>query len=161
MVHLDRKLQLALLTTLREHYPEVGIIDDLFNTDDYAQLQGNLTYLEEHGLIEPEAISRGTGVPRAILTAKITAQGLDFLEADGGLSAILGAVTIKFDAENIRQILEDKVIQSELPQLEKETLLAKVRGFSGDLLKGLIIKAAEKALDKPQDLARIIDALSF
>ena len=41
--------------------------------------------------------------------ARITAKGIDFLEDDGGLSAILGVVTVKLHADTLREMLAKKI----------------------------------------------------
>lgn len=158
-MHLDRGLQLQILTVLRDEYPEFGEIDKLFETDE-KKIQVNLFYLAEHGLIEPSAIRNGFGVPRMMLLAKITADGLDFLEADGGLGAILNVITVKFDAESIRKLIEEKILQSPIAKEEKESLLGKVRGFSGDVLKTIVLKLVEIGVEKPEQITKLIDMLS-
>ena len=58
-----------------------------------GQFLGNLIYLREHGLVSgeiTEEFSAG-GAIKSMLWAVITAAGLDFIEDDGGLSAILKA----------------------------------------------------------------------
>src|SRR5262245_51879543 len=110
-MRLNRVLQRQLLEQLREAYPE--FVDFQSRPEfDQPDFQSNLFYLSEHKLID--ATEGGTS-PRRIVWASITASGLDFLEDDGGLSAILKTVTVKFDIENIRSILEDKVVASTLP----------------------------------------------
>jgi hypothetical protein len=47
--------------------------------------QGNLFYLEERGLVEGSH-EHGRGSP--FVLARITAEGLDFLQDDGGIDAI-------------------------------------------------------------------------
>jgi hypothetical protein len=61
------------------------------------------------------------------MTAKITARGLDFLEDDGGLGAILNVVTIRLEADTLRQLLETKINASDMPEADKQTLLAKLK----------------------------------
>ena len=53
---------------------------------------------------------------------KITEKGLDFLKDDGGLTAILGIVTVRFEADTIRTILQIKVNQSDLSPADKQKL---------------------------------------
>jgi hypothetical protein len=159
MMHLDRELQLKILTDLREEYPEFGELDKLFDAND-KKIQVNLFYLAEHGLLEPSAIREALGVPRMMLLAKITAEGLDFLEADGGLNAILNVVTIKFDADSVRKLIEEKISLSTIAQEEKESLLSKVRGFSGDVLKSIVLKLVEKGIEKPDQITKLIEMLS-
>ena len=49
----------------------------------------------------------------------ITAKGLDFLEDDGGLSAILGAITVKLDPDDLRALIAARIEESDLPTRTK------------------------------------------
>jgi hypothetical protein len=60
-------------------------------------------------------------------------EGLDFLEADGGWSAILNVVTIKFDADTLRALLEAKIDVSSIP--EKSIIKKTIEGMSEAALK--------------------------
>jgi len=84
---VNRAMQRRILEELRDVYPEVI---GFFNTSRFSDqdFQGNLFYLCEHKFIDGTE-SEELGVPRHIVWASITAPGLDFLEDDGGLSAIL------------------------------------------------------------------------
>ncbi|MGW8193905.1 MAG: hypothetical protein ACWGOX_06530 [Desulforhopalus sp.] len=90
-MHLDRKLQLTILLELRENFPNDVAIHRL---DCYSEKQyfiANLIYLREHGLVGgdvSEEFSAG-GSAKSMTWAIITAKGLDFLEDDGGIKAIL------------------------------------------------------------------------
>jgi len=146
-VQINRELQKTILLKLRDIYPLVGEIDKLFEAND-QKLQTNLFYLVEHDLIESEAVRNVYPMPRQIMTAKITARGLDFLEDDGGLGAFLNVVTIRLEADTLRQLLETKINASDMPEADKQTLLAKLKSFSGDVLKSVIIKLIEKSLER-------------
>jgi hypothetical protein len=81
----------------------------------------NLFHLQEHGLCEAltqESLdgSISWGV------AKITAKGVDVLEDDGGLSAILGVVRVKLHADTLRDILAKKIDASNASPEEKSAL---------------------------------------
>jgi hypothetical protein len=65
------------------------------------------------------ALSHSLSGEWSIGAPKITAAGLDFLEDDGGLSAILGTVTVKLHADTIRALLDAKVDEADLPVEEK------------------------------------------
>ena len=89
MSKLDRKLQREILEDLREAYPEVVSVNTGGGQDEAAAFKYNLMYLIEHGLCAAE-ILRAPGMPVSIKYARITAKGIDFLEADGGLTVTLG-----------------------------------------------------------------------
>ena len=115
---IDRKLQQKILQVLRNAYPaRVGIQN--LPTDD--QLRATLWYLAEHGLIDV-LYSSTFGDPTAIRNPRITAEGLDFLEDDGGVSAMLRTVTVKLDPDNLRALLAARAESSDLPADEKRAL---------------------------------------
>jgi hypothetical protein len=93
---------------MRNAYPgmvfDVPYIDD----NDRNRLFANLTYLQGHGLCEP-LLSQGVDGHFSWGGAKITPQGLDFLEDDGGLSAILRTVTVKLHAETLTELLSARI----------------------------------------------------
>ncbi|MEP6878976.1 MAG: hypothetical protein ABI865_09020 [Nitrosospira sp.] len=155
---LDRELQLKILLTLRDIYPDFGEISVWFNHDD-PNVQGNLFYLAEHNFIEPSAVRQAMGVPRQMLLAKITASGLDFLESDGGLGAILNVVTVRFEAETLRALLSEKIQAANIPQADKDTLLSKLQTFSSDILKAIIVKLIEKGIEKPEQLVKLVEMI--
>lgn len=52
----------------------------------------------------------------------ITSQGIDFLAHDGGLSSILGVVTIKLHNDTLQALLTDRIDQAEISDAEKSSL---------------------------------------
>ena len=60
---------------------------------------------------------------------KITATGLDFLEDDGGVSAILRTVTIKFDLGDLRARMATRIDSSDLPAEKKTSLAHAIRSL--------------------------------
>ena len=90
-MHLDRELQLTILQELRDNFPNDVAVHRLACYNEDQQFLGNLVYLREHGLVNgeiTEVISAGGSI-KSMPWAIITAAGLDFIEDDGGLSAIL------------------------------------------------------------------------
>ncbi|MBD3241853.1 MAG: hypothetical protein GF331_14790 [Chitinivibrionales bacterium] len=83
---LDRTLQREILERLRDHYPESLEVERLPRSDG-VHFAANLFYLEERGLIQGSHQAEA-GSP--FVLARITADGLDFLEGDGGVAAIRG-----------------------------------------------------------------------
>jgi len=152
---LDRNMQLIILTTLSQEYPNEMIVKNIPESSS-DNFQANLFYLSEHNLIKPVAVSKTLSSPTYMITAKITAEGLDFLADDGGLGAILNAITVKFDAENIKTILEDKIISSNLSEEQKKTLTEKIKNFTGEALKTIAIKLIEKGIEHPEILFTLI-----
>jgi hypothetical protein len=115
---LDRQLQLKLLQLMRDYYPSAWRqvpTDIAANDEDFFF---NIIYLEEHGLCKTNITKSGKG-QFVWGNATITAKGIDFLEDDGGLSAILGVVTVKLEADTVKRLIEAKIDEAELPADEK------------------------------------------
>jgi hypothetical protein len=118
---IDREMQRAILAELRDEYP--GHLHFLPLDGQYppGAIRANLLYLEEHGLCDSGLRLDATGYSY-VGGARITARGLDFLANDGGLSAILGVVTVKLHADTIRDLIAAKIEATPLPESEKSAL---------------------------------------
>ncbi len=74
----DKQLQLEILKAFRDVYPAVLVTYKIKAYKENEHFMANIFYLEEHNLLE--GVARRNTVPPEIVTAKITAEGLDFLE---------------------------------------------------------------------------------
>ncbi|NBB76476.1 MAG: hypothetical protein GVY02_03775 [Bacteroidetes bacterium] len=101
-MELNRKLQFDILVALRDVYPDSLLVSAMPGFSHDREFMGNLFYLQEHGVIVGGDI-REPGQCRSMVDAQITKAGLDFLADDGGLEAILGKQTVKFE---IGELLE-------------------------------------------------------
>lgn len=134
-MNLERSKQLTMLKALAEVYPRytIDIVEVEASEDDLA----NLWYLKEQGLIEG-ALDMSTTGAYIFEGAKITAKGLDFLADDGGISAILGTVTVRLHADSIKELLLTKV-ESSSASTEKKTWLKKqIETASGETIKKIV-----------------------
>ncbi|MDQ9172450.1 hypothetical protein Q8A64_18775 [Oxalobacteraceae bacterium R-40] len=144
---ISRSLQRALLEQLAIRYPARH--NDLFKNGDEErenQVVANLLYLEEHGLIE-SGLRQGLSGEYMYSGAKITARGIDFLEDDGGLSAILGMVTVRFDDATLKAVIAQRIEQSTLSDPEKKRWIDALRTLPADATKHLTMKLLESGLD--------------
>jgi hypothetical protein len=116
---IDRTTQREVLEQLRDAFP--AFLTFTADSDERQKLAANLAYLGQHGLII-DGIKISLDGHAHFGASTITARGIDFLEDDGGLSAILGTVTVKLHADTIRFIFEEKIEQSGLPPEEKSAL---------------------------------------
>ena len=117
---LSRDKQRELLLQLREVYP--GSASFRPEPDETVQeLAANLMYLEEHGLCD-SGVRVGIDGHIMLNPSRITAAGIDFLAEDGGLSAILGIVTVKLHADTIRDLIAEKIDAADIPAEEKSVL---------------------------------------
>lgn len=147
---LDRNLQRVVLQALAELYPEpMGLtaVESRYPESNLPggkeRLQANLQYLAEHQLITlmpPRYLEDRRGM------AVITAHGLDFLADDGGLSAILGVVTIKLHDDQVRLMLASRIQESDAPEEEKRKWLDQLRGIPADATKHLVHKLIDAGL---------------
>ncbi|MBI3580263.1 MAG: hypothetical protein HY276_00430 [Ignavibacteriales bacterium] len=154
MKKLDRELQLEILTKCKDNFPdEIGVRN--LSTNESEDFQPNLFYLSELGLIQPVAMITEYP-PRKIITAKITARGLDFLEDDGGISAIMKTFTVRLDLESIRALMENKILTSNLPDGQKKTFTEKIKNLSSDVLKTVVLRLVEKAIENPESLLNLL-----
>ena len=149
---LDRELQLQILQTLAAVYPE-GVYDlaksmQVISINERALLV-NSRYLDGHGLIVSGYRRRailGDNSFHDMQEHLITPAGLDFLADDGGLTAILGVVTVRFDAAQWAELLATKVEALESVSLAERSQVA-------DALRKLPAKAVEKVSERLLDWA--------
>lgn len=166
---LDRQLQLKLLEKMSLNYPDSCDFngDYKYGTSEYAAAVANLYYLMQHNLVKEESIevsseigARGSrkfqfGAPT------INQNGMDFLADDGGLSAILGVVTIKIDPEQYRQILINRVQESNLPIEQRHQIVAALQSLSYENIKHLSTKFVDLGWDNLGSLAQLIQNISM
>ena len=143
----NRNLQKKILETLNAKYPKIltkpELECEIEMTDLHHILPPNLSYLEEHGLIELQ-VHRAIGKdPFDYYKVKSTAKGIDFIENDGGLSAILDVVTIKLHSETIQQLLTAKISEADIPEEEKNKLKEALKTVQNSALETLTEKAIE------------------
>lgn len=120
----------------------------------------NAYYLYEHELLKME-LSRDIGGDTRVQSIRITARGLDFLEDDGGLSAILGVVTVKFEAETLKALIENNILKTaDLPE-EKKGLFRKALAVASEatlqeIMAELVRVGASKGPEMLTSLIRIL-----
>lgn len=150
---LDRDAQRAMLLLLQEAYPNMMGASAL--PGDHQSIAINLAYLSEHGLIKAAWHKSFDGIFQP-LDAAITAKGLDFLADDGGLSAILGVVTVKLHEDTLKAILLDAVSGSHEPETVKAKLVEQIKGLPAELTKQAVLEAAKAGLQAAPSLAAML-----
>lgn len=152
---LDRNLQREILQKLADAYPGLtsSAWKEIEPMADETTIVGNMLYLEEHGLINA-GISRSAGGRFVINTGglSITARGLDFLADDGGLSAILGEVTIKIHDDQLRLMLASRIQESDAPESDKRQWLDQLDRIPADATKHLVRRLIDAGLDRLPDV---------
>jgi hypothetical protein len=71
---------------------------------------------------------------------------MDFLADDGGLSSILGVVTVKLHEDTLKQLIGQRITESDLPAPEKSKLLEQLKTLPGEAIKHLTLKLVDAGL---------------
>lgn len=156
---LNRELQRNILSVLTECFPKdppPNFLHTLRSEYGEDETDGNLMYLEMHGLVNVKLTHFLSGA-YSIDYVKPTEKAFDFLAEDGGLSAVLGVVTVRLDAETLRELVALKIDKADIPTGQKETLLKIIRSLPEEGLKRLSSRLIEFALDKGADLVKLLD----
>ena len=149
---LDRAFQHKILSLVMDSYPSSTVPskgNQLLSSDDNSEkkLAANLKYLEEHGLIKPKSFEMSLDDHYMFQGIKITHKGVDFLADDGGLSAILNVVTVKFEASTLKAILESKINQSDLDPDDKKSMIHALEELPAESIKHLTTKLLDECVD--------------
>ncbi|MDR0771290.1 MAG: hypothetical protein LBE75_08905 [Burkholderiales bacterium] len=151
---MSRELQKEILVKLSETY---GFPDDRFvdmKTDEGKAMY----YLSQHELIRVERRrAMGHDAPNQLFNAEITAKGMDFLQDDGGLSAVLGVVTIKIHEDSIRALIEARVQESDITPERKSRIMEALRQAPADAVRHLTVKLVEKGVENVPALIQLIE----
>lgn len=138
-MELDRDLQRTLLQRMKEVYPSPYKVEG-----QRGEEANNLLYLEEHGLAK--CMSGNYGGTIVVANATITAKGLDFLEDDGGLSAILGVVTVRLHADTIRDLIALRIEESEIEPEQKSAIKKHLENTPATVLQHLTNRLVDLGL---------------
>lgn len=154
---LDRDFQRELLFKFSDCYPDFYILDDQtkWALEYRKKYIATAIYLEEHGLIESN-IRRTMGGEYSIGHPKLTAKGNDFIEDDGGLSAILGVVTVRIHDGTIKELIEMKIMQSDLSYSDKQKLTSQLRSLPAETIKHLVMKLVDMGLESAPSAISLI-----
>lgn len=153
---LNRALQQEILIQTANAYPfalgHEELSSGIWINTDIKELGRELQYLVEHGLLQKDAISISIDNQIGLQNIKITKDGIDFLQADGGLSAILNVVTVRFEADTLTALLTTKINQSDLPEDEKNSLVEAVKDLPAEGMKQLMTRVLDKGIDSIPNL---------
>jgi len=167
-MEVDRDLQRNILLDLKKRYPQrvaksnyhelVGY-DDIMKPKTRLHLDGNIRYLEGHGLVELSEAPSKRGILRNRNKMSITPKGIDFLEDDGGLSTILNTVTVKFDVESTRKLLTSGLLSMGVPEEKEGILRSAIKGATTDTIKELmesVLKNPMGAINAARNLLGVV-----
>ncbi|WP_181955571.1 hypothetical protein [Rahnella variigena] len=139
MNKFDRELQKDILTKCIAVYPSYTFWKQFPpEIQDYGDdvLSANILYLAEHRLITIR--NQTSDDPYSFLdNMKATAEGIDFMLNDGGLSAVLKIQTIKFHRDAV-VVLEDLIALSNMSNADKEQAKSKLSALTTESLKTVV-----------------------
>ncbi|OOF85119.1 hypothetical protein [Rodentibacter ratti] len=158
---IDRQLQNNVLHYLKEKYSDGAsgmelycvAYDENIKTEQlqkqpylgkYHNLQDNLNYLNEHGLIN------------IYPNFKITAKGIDFITDDGGLSAILNVQTITLHQDTI-QIIIEAINQSALNPTDKQKFVDELKSLPAESTKHILFELLSKGIANFPSLSALMN----
>ncbi|WP_051184457.1 hypothetical protein [Desulfatiglans anilini] len=127
---LDRGFQREMLLELQKIYPNALDEKKILEFKGNPTFRANINYLREHRLVQFNPVYGG------LSQFKITAEGLDFLAEDGGLTAIKRTITVRPDVESFLNLLKEHA--ESLPPEEKGGFLNAIGQFSKPILQGVI-----------------------
>lgn len=157
--HLDREFQRRVLTELAAAYPETLQPSHFEMEQDDRRWVVNVSYLYEHNLVTASTTTMQGPVRTLVLQARATAEGLDFLEADGGLGAILNVTTVRFEAETLKAIIGEHIESSALPAPEKSKLKAWLHAAGTEALKEATKRLMGAALEQAPSATQLLQML--
>lgn len=156
-MQLDRTKQLAMLEALAAVYPrytgDLGV--DPVTEEELA----NLWYLKEQGLVEG-ALEMSISQSFIFQGVKITAKGLDFLADDGGISAILGTLTVRLHADTIRDLLLARIDASDAPADKKSWLRKQLDLASTETIKKIVGSVVDEGIKRAPDLIQLVERVT-
>lgn len=155
---MDRALQLEMLHAMARAYPRALLAHDFGVAQDDAKAVFNLAYLHEHGLARVNLAGAMSGT-KLLADACATARGLDFLQDDGGLTAMLNVTTIRLDAETVRALIEEKVEAAAIPEDEKHRLINWLKTARAEALQEATSRLVGAALDQAPAAIRLLQTL--
>ena len=155
---LDSDLQRTLLLAMRDCYLERLYELPASIAADLPIVHANLLYLEEHRLCEAGLSPNLVGYT-VIDGPKITARGIDSLADDGGLTAILGVVTVRLHADTIRDLIAAKIETLPISAPEKSALKKRLAGLAGEALRIATTDLVKAGLDHIPDAVHWLSRL--
>ena len=155
---LDREAQRRVLARLAEDYPQSVAADFLYQVIEPHKMAANISYLQEHGLIEA-AYFGPKEIGNQVQVARLTHKGLDFLLDDGGLSAILGVVTIRLHEDSIKELIAAQISASDLAPPDKKRYLDQLRELPVETTTHLVLKMVDAGLANWQKALPLLQSI--
>lgn len=158
---LDYALFRSILEELRNVYPaklhpnDISCLKEV-STDKRDKV---IAYLSEHGLINVRMDPVRRGSQAVWSRAAITMRGIDFLEPDGGLSA-LAAPTIRIAPESLIAIIDEALARNNVSEAERSAVQEGLRVAGKAGLESAVGKIVDVLVEHaPGFVTRLFGAL--
>jgi hypothetical protein len=156
----DQKLKNEILEAAADSFPNPREIDSWNQVLGKDVVTATVSYLKDHGLVEATGRVR-MGVLDSFHDVTITSAGFDYLSEDGGLTAELGVVTVRIEAETIQALVTAQIEMADATRQEKNLLRQQLQALSKEghqrLASQLIRLGLEAAPRSIQWLQTLID----
>ncbi|MCP1313002.1 MULTISPECIES: hypothetical protein [unclassified Halomonas] len=129
MAKPDKTIWIEMLEAAAETYPDDCEADQWNKKLGKSVANANINYLVEHNLVTGLARKR-MGDIDSYGNITITSAGLDYVSQDGGLTAELGVVTIRLEAEAIQALVTAQIEMAEATRQEKNLLRQQLQALS-------------------------------
>lgn len=136
MARPDMELAREILEFAESEYPNPYAVDELNGQRGKDLVTATAHYLVEHELLEGTCRNR-MGTIDSYADVRLTARGVDYLSNDGGLTAELGVMTVRLEAESIRDLVMARAELAGLPNHEKNLLRAQLEELPKEALQHL------------------------
>lgn len=160
MEKFDRTRQRAILMAARDAFPDQIDCSEGIAGNTAAEAISDIRYLEGHDLLvvaAPIFLDQDD----CDVSITITSKGIDFLEDDGGLAAVLDVVTVRLHDDTIKSLIEAKILEADLPLPDKERYVDALRELPAESTKHLAMKLIDVGLaNAPAAWSAIQNALS-
>lgn len=158
MKKIDWEYLQGLLEQLAERYPSQAEPAALGLDPEDRKLTAATAYLMEHGLIDAHIEQLMSGPPQ-VLSLRATHRGLDFLQPDGGLTALLNVTTVRLEAETLRALIANRVESSDAAPEEKRSLMQWVQTAGTEALSEATRRLVGAALDQAPNVLQLLQTL--
>lgn len=126
--------------------PDFNLRYPLIHSSTHDQLWKEANYLKDQGLLILDSkCAHNPGIEGIIGFIKATAKGIDFIQQDGGISAILNVKTIKLHPDSVI-VLEDLIALSNMNDEQKQKARSTLGEMSTEALKTVVQAATTAAV---------------
>jgi hypothetical protein len=146
---IDRAIWRAILEAAAAAHPGPVEGRHLAHIADEQTVAANALYLIDHGLATGRHSTTINDRQTSLVWVRITGSGADYLSLDGGLTAELGTITVRFDDAQLREMLVALTERADGTQQDKASLITALRTLPATALQSatqhLVVQALQAA----------------